>query len=82
MAATVVLPFLNALHRLRSEAGVSQAHGQAYLELYRRFGKLQDNDLTREMAGQLVGPAWAGLMNTARRQQGLLHLQRLLAGIG
>ena len=73
LAVNVVLPFLHGLHRARGE-------DQHYLELYRRFGKLQDNDLTREMAGQLVGPAWAGLVNTARRQQGLLHLQRLLSG--
>ena len=71
-----VLPFLDALHQLRGEAG----GGQAHLELYRRFGKLQDNDLIREMAGQLLGPAWAGLVSTTRRQQGLLHLQRILTG--
>ena len=83
LAVNVVLPFLDGLnlhclHQLRGAAG----GGQAYLELYRRFGKLQDNDLTREMAGQLVGPEWAVIVNTARRQQGLLHLQRLLAGAG
>ena len=78
LAVNVVLPFLNALHKFRGEAG----EGQAYLELYRRFSKLQENDLTREMSGQLLGPAWAGLLNTARRQQGLLHLQRLLSGAG
>ena len=76
LAVNVVLPFLSALHRYRGEAG----GGGAYLELYQRFGKLQDNDLTREMTGQLLGPPWAGLVNCARRQQGLLHLQRLLAG--
>ena len=76
LAANMVLPFLHGLHRLRGEAG----GGQAYLELYRRFGKLQGNDLTREMAGQLVGPAWAGLVSNARQQQGLLHLQRILTG--
>ena len=78
LAVNMVLPFLHGLQRLRGEAG----HGQAYLDLYRRFGKLQDNDLTREMAGQLLGPAWSSLLSTARRQQGLLHLQRLLCGAG
>lgn len=78
LAVNVVLPFFHGLHRLREEA----EGGQACLELYRRFGKLQDNDLTREMASQLMGTAWAGLLNTARRQQGLLHLQRLLFGAG
>ncbi|MCH8224843.1 MAG: DUF2851 family protein [Chloroflexi bacterium] len=76
LAVNVVLPFFNALHTYRGEA----RGGGAYLELYQRFGKLQDNDLTREMTGQLLGPAWAGLVDCARRQQGLLHLQRLLAG--
>ena len=78
LAVNVVLPFLHSLDQMRGEAGGDQAH----LELYRRFGKLQDNELTREMAGQLVGPAWAGLVDTARRQQGLLHLQQLLSGAG
>jgi len=82
LAVNVVLPFLYGLHRLGGAAVEGQAYGQDYLELYRRFGKLQDNDLTREMAVQLVGPGWAGLLKTARRQQGLLHLQRLLAGAG
>ena len=82
LAVNVVLPFLQGQQQLRGETGKGQAYGQAYLELYRRFSKLQDNDLTREMAGQLLGPAWTGLLNTARRQQGLLHLQRLLAGAG
>lgn len=78
LAVNVVLPFFHGLHQLRGET----AEGKACLELYRRFGKLQDNELTREIAGQLVGPAWAGLISTARRQQGLLHLQRLLSGAG
>ena len=81
LAVNVVLPFLQSLHlqslhlhglhQLRGEAGEGQAHGQPYLELYRRFSKLQDNDLTREMAGLLLGGAWAGLLKNARRQQGL-----------
>ena len=90
LAVNVVLPFLQSLHsqslhlhglhQLRGEAGEGQAHGKPYLQLYQRFSKLQDNDLTREMAGQLLGAAWAGLLKNARRQQGLLHLQRLLSG--
>ena len=82
LAMNVVLPFLDNLHQFPGDADGGQAHGQTYLELYRRFGKLQDNDLTREMGGQLLGPEWACLLNNARRQQGLLHLQRILAGAG
>ncbi|PKB72222.1 MAG: hypothetical protein BZY87_01430 [SAR202 cluster bacterium Io17-Chloro-G6] len=64
LGVNVVLPFLHGLDLLQGEAG----GGRAYLELYRRFGKLQDNDLTREMAGLLLGPAGASLVTTARRQ--------------
>ena len=55
------------------------------MELYQRFGKLQDNELTQEMTGQLVDPGWAAaprkVANNARRQQGLLHLKYLLSGV-
>jgi hypothetical protein len=76
LAVNVVLPLLHALTVLPREP-----EGEpSYLELYHRFGKLQDNELTREMAAQLVPPGWPIPLNTARRQQGLLHLQHLLAG--
>ena len=78
LAVNVVLPMLHALPHHGEDAGT----GQAWLDLYHCFGKLQDNELTREMAGQLVPPCWpTGLIN-ARRQQGLLHLHSLLAGAG
>ena len=51
-----------------------------YWELYRAFGKLQDNDVTKEMARLLLPPAWRPVANSARRQQGLIRLHRLLAG--
>ena len=51
-----------------------------YWELYRAFGKLQDNDVTKEMARLLLPPAWRSVANSARRQQGLIRLHRLLAG--
>ncbi len=69
LAVNVVLPFLH---------GLGSRH--ECLDLYQRFSKLQENELTREMADQLVDPAWGGVVTTARRQQGLLHLHSLLGG--
>ena len=51
-----------------------------YWELYLAFGKLQDNDVTREIAHLLLPSAWRAVANSARRQQGLIRLHRLLAG--
>ena len=81
LAVNVVLPCLHGL----AEMGGDARRAESYLELYHRFGKLQDNELTREMTGQLVDPGWAAdprkLANNARRQQGLLHLKYLLSGV-
>ena len=51
-----------------------------YWDLYRAFGKLQENDVTKEMARLLLPHAWRSVANSARRQQGLIRLHRLLAG--
>ena len=81
LAVNVVLPCLHGL----AEMGGDARRAESYLELYHRFGKLQDNELTREMTGQLVDPGWAAdpqkVANNARRQQGLLHLKYLLSGV-
>jgi hypothetical protein len=82
LAVNVMLPFLEA--STSSSPNTTEAD---YLELYHRFGKLQDNELIREMGQHLLahvcpGPAWSGVLTTARRQQGLLHLRALLAGAG
>ncbi len=76
LAVNVVLPFLHALDHRRGGPG----SGREHLALYRRLGKLQENELTREMMEQLVELAWSGVVDSARRQQGLLHLQSLLSG--
>ena len=76
LAVNVVLPFL---HALEGRWG-GPASGREHLALYRRLGKLQENELTREMVEHLVDPAWPGVVATARRQQGLLHLHSLLSG--
>lgn len=71
LAVNVVLPVSHAL----TAAGIENSPA---LSLYHAFGKLQDNELTRETAARLCVPAPAAA--TARRQQGLLHLHRLLSG--
>ena len=78
LAVNVVLPFCHAV------AVVEQAEdsGQGYVQSYRRFGRLGDNELLREMRERLFSPDWAMAVDSARRQQGLLHLHHLLRGGG
>lgn len=93
IAVNVALPFCHALAlpgggaESNSNVETELAAETPALALYRKFGKLQDNEITREMAEQLLDPAWeaggkAGgkIVATARRQQGLLHLRRRLTG--
>ena len=72
IAVNTVLPFCHALADSGSESPA--------LALYWKFPKLQDNEITREMADQLLLPEWGRVVATARRQQGLIHLHRQLAG--
>ena len=76
LAVNVVLPFVHALACRRGEVAVAEA----CLSLYHEYPKLQENEVTREMRSQLMPPDMAWVVNGARRQQGLIHLQRLLAG--
>ncbi len=71
LAVNVVLPLLHAM-----EGGAESR----YLDLFRSFPKLQGNEVTREMAEQLLPGESPGVVNSARRQQGLLHLAALLRG--
>ena len=73
LAVNAVLPLLHAL---------DGREDSRYLELYRRFPKLQVNELVQEMAEQLLDEEWGKAVNSARRQQGLLHLAALLRGGG
>ena len=81
-----VAPETDAPAGLRGRGDPDQHHaGQdspRYLQCYRRFGLLQDNELLREMRDRLFRPDWAGVIDSARRQQGLLHLHHLLRGGG
>ena len=76
IAINAVLPYLHAW-RLASDDPVG---AQGMLSLYRAFGPLPDNEITRQLASALQEPGWERVANNARRQQGLIHLQRLLAG--
>ena len=91
MAVNVVLPFFHALSGLFNGLYPENAPSAGPVALYRGFGKLQDNELIREMTGQLLDPAWTGgvprtgekpskIVNSARRQQGLLKLHAVLTG--
>ena len=73
LAVNAVLPLLHSM-----DAGAESP----YLALYQRFPKLQGNEVVREMAEQLLPEAWRTEVNSARRQQGLLHLAALLRGGG
>ncbi len=76
IAVNVVLPFLHGRKLLAED----QAGAAAILKIYRDFGRLIDNEITRTLAGALQEPEWGRVANNARRQQGLIHLQRILAG--
>jgi hypothetical protein len=76
LAVDVVLPLAHTLAVSQNDS--HRAHW--CLDLYHRFGKLQENEVTAEMAEQLMDPSWGKVVVTARRQQGLIHLQQLLAG--
>ena len=76
LAVNAVLPFLHS-----AEQGTGgPAQDSEHLEMFRRYSKLPDNEVAREMAGQLFPAEWRGLAGNARRQQGLLHLAALLRG--
>ena len=78
LAVNAALPFLHA-GRVLTGAG---AGAVALLDLYRRYGSPGDNEITRALAASLQLPEWGRVADNARRQQGLLHLQRRLAGAG
>ena len=81
LAVNVVLPFFHALDGLHPGRGPC---GDP-LGFYRDFGNLQGNDLIREMSQQLFDPYWdvngsSKIINSPRRQQGILRLHAVLTG--
>ena len=75
LAVNAALPGLVAWGRLQGEASLAEEA----VALYHRFPKMPDNEVHREMADLLMPAQWRTIVNCARRQQGLLHMQRLLA---
>ena len=74
LAVNAVLPFMHAWEGLEPHGGGTGGPGA----LYARYPLLSDNELTREMAAQLLPAGWLGAVSNARWQQGLLHLSDLL----
>ena len=72
VAVNVVLPLLYAY------AGLKRSHGlrRRCLTLYRTFPNLANNEITREVKRVLGLQEGAMETNTARRQQGLIHIYK------
>ena len=64
MVVNVLLPF--------SFAWADGPLGEHAIELYRTYPRLDENQITREMRIQLL--VGSRVVNSARRQQGLVHL--------
>jgi hypothetical protein len=98
MIVNCVMPFL---HAWAKEGGDRELEDLS-LEGYRRFPRLQENEITREMArlaseglaseglaseglaseGLPGGGDLRQVVDGARRQQGLVHLHRVMSGLG
>jgi len=76
LAVNAVLPFVHAWAEVKGRG----PGADAALAAYHLYPRLPDNELYREMAEQLFPPSWRGVADSARRQQGLLHLSALLKG--
>ena len=77
MVINVVLPFFFAWAHLLGDGELRQRA----LALYRRLPPSQDNAITREMKSLLLGSKVSQpVVNSAGRQQGLIHIYRVLQG--
>ncbi len=77
VAVNVMLPFFYARAHMLGDAAL----GRLCLERYRGFPPGQENEITREMKTLLGMAAGKGpAVDSARRQQGLIHLYRVLSG--
>jgi hypothetical protein len=72
VAVNIILPFAFA----RAEASSQPALAEQALELYIRCPKLGENEITRRMTALLFGGNGSKLIDSARRQQGLIHLEK------
>ena len=76
IAVNVLLPFTLAWSKLNSQPGVEQKT----FELYRRYPRLAANTVERHMMKQLG--LNSSLVNSAQRQQGLIHIYNTLCSQG
>ncbi len=77
VAINVMLPFFYARAHMLGDAAL----GRLCLERYLEFPPGQENEITREMKALLGMAAGKGpAVDSARRQQGLIHLYRVLSG--
>ena len=72
----VLLPFAAAWGRLTSRTGLAVKA----LDLYRRYPRLCENTVERHMVNQLKISRY--LVNSAQRQQGLIHIYKTLCAQG
>ncbi len=80
IVVNVLLPFTLALGRLTSESSLAEKA----IKLYHRYPGLAVNAVEKHMRQQfgLDGPSNAGPVNSARRQQGLLHIYKTFCSQG
>ena len=71
IAVNIALPFAFAWAEANSEASLAEAA----LWLYRIYPKSNENEITRGLT-RLLGSKASALVDSARRQQGLLHLDK------
>ncbi|HEX8597442.1 MAG TPA: DUF2851 family protein [Chloroflexia bacterium] len=73
IVVNVAMPLLLAVADRERDSALREK----VLAAYATFPKLSDNEITRAMAEEALGPRAGKSINGARRQQGLLHLYRL-----
>lgn len=72
IAVNILLPFFFAWSEVASEPWL----GERVVKLYRSYPVLGDNRLTRQMKRQMSEDNNHRLVNSAQRQQGLIHLYK------
>ena len=72
IVVNIVLPFAFAW----AEANLEGMLAERVLTLYRGYPRAGENGITRELASLLLGRCDTGLVETAQRQQGLIHLDK------
>ena len=74
IVVNVVLPFFYAWGEMVRDSCVARSS----LQMYYRYPKLSENEITRELARLLFLQGRSPLINSARRHQGLIHLYKAL----